>query len=489
MKSKKYIAVIALMLVCIMLCSLFAACELFGGETEEKPEGNDSDISNNENNNSQSSEGSIDDGSDDEPFSPLDPDFKPDINESYIIDPIINNAYDGINRYIGEYAFSAPETIAVPDNRAVKDVVGAANYYGKYNFTQLPYLIEGAEMTAKDLGSSVYRFAMGPAYKEIYQFNHNWSDVTSLKELAQTSDYSKVFSNPDLKTFIISTEEFNTCEYYKVATENKDYNYFHQQYINVTNEFYDLAKYLLQTYRNEDKTFILSTVDGDEVFQKLYAQCTIGDGRTQKQALVETYYRYLNARQDGINKAVAEVSSSKAKVYGCVEVNYISSDIYGVSSDARLVDLVLPYTYSDLYSFDDAYTVLGYKDLTNELNYLLSKIPNPNKDFQGKKNIILGGVSYAANIEGESGQLNAVASTIIQAIEWGVQHVVYDSYCCSTRTDTSLEDRPTNGNMEGCWLICPDGSYAPIFWYLKGLNDGKNYLDKVPQLRLAIIAN
>ncbi len=262
MKSKKYLAFIALILVCIMVCSLFAACDLLGGE-EGAPTDNSSDNQGNESedNPSHSSDNNPDGGSTETPFDPLDPSFVPDIEKSYIIDPVINNTYDGINRYIGEYAFSAPESIAVPDGREIKDIVGAANINGKYNFTQLPYLVEGAEMVAHDLGSSVYRFYMGPDYKEIYTFNHSWTDVTSLKDLAQTSDYAQVFSNPDLKTFVISTTEFNTLKYEKVATENRDPNYFTQDYVKVTNEFYELTKYLLQSYGSIEKTFITSSAD------------------------------------------------------------------------------------------------------------------------------------------------------------------------------------------------------------------------------------
>lgn len=488
MKSKKYLAIIALLLVCITVFSLFAACEKAGNrqETSSEEAGNNSGNESSDNPSHSSDNNQGDDDSNDT-FSPLDPSFVPDIDKTYIIDPVINNSYDGINRYIGAYDFSAPEQIAVPDGRAVSDIVGAANVGGKYNFTQLPYLTEGAEMVAHDLGSSVYRFAMGPEYKEVYTFNHSWSDVYSLKELAQTSAYAQVFSNSDLRTFVISATEFNRLAYEKVATENRDPNYFTQDYVRVTNEFYDLAKYLLQTYGSQNKTFIISTADGDEVFGEIYDKCTINGGTTQRKALVETYYRYLNARQDGINKAVAEVKASKAKVYGCIEVNYISSQITGVANRPRIVDEVIPHTYADLYSFNDSYTALGYKNLVSELTYLLSKIPNPNKDFDGKRNVILGGISYAANTEGADGQLNAIASSVIQAVEWGVQYVVYDSYFCTTRTDSSLDDRPTNGNMAGCWLVCPDGSYAPIFWYLKGLNDGKNYMEKTPLLRLEVL--
>ena len=491
MKSKKYLAIIALLLVCITVFSLFAACEKAGNQ-QDTSSGESGDSSENESSDNPSHSSDNNQGNDDsdDTFSPLDPSFVPDIDKTYIIDPVINNSYDGINRYIGAYDFPAPEQIAVPDGRAVSDIVGAANVGGKYNFTQLPYLTEGAEMVAHDLGSSVYRFAMGPDYKEVYTFNHNWSDVYSLKELAQTSAYSQIFSNSDLKTFVISATEFNRLAYEKVATENKDPNYFTQDYVRVTNEFYDLAKYLLQTYGSQNKTFIISTADGDEVFGQIYDQCTINGGATQQKALAETYYRYLNARQNGINKAVAEVKASKAKVYGCIEINTVSYGAYSGSTSSvarRLIDAVIPHTNADLYSFNNNYTPLGYKDLVSELNTLLSKIPNPNPDFDGKKNIIIGGISYASNVEGASGQLNAIASNVIQAVEWGVQYVVYDSYFCTTRTDSSLDDRPTNGNMAGCWLVCPDGSYAPIFWYLKGLNDGKDYMAKTPLLRLEVI--
>lgn len=486
MKSKKYLAIIALILVCITVCSLFAACELFA-EEEDLPQNSSSGDNNNESQDqpSHSSDNNPGDGTIETPFDPLDPTFVPDIDKTYIINPVINNQYDGINRYIGEYDFSAPEQINVSDGRAVKDVIGAGNYYGKYSFTSMSNLVEGAEMTAHDLGSSVYKLLLGPDYAQAYSINTKISDVYSLAQLASTSVYSQVFSNPDLDTFIIYADEFNRLAIEKVATENRDPNYFYNDYISVTNEFYDLTKYLLTNYKN--KTFILSTHDCDKTFGEIYNQCTINGGTTQRKALVETMYRYLNARQDGINKAVAEVNSSKTKVYGCIEVNYLSADIPGVDNIPRVVDEVIPHTRSDLYALNDEYAVLGYKDLISELNHLLSKAPNPNADFDGKKNVILSGISCAANDEGDYNQFNMVASSIIQAVEWGVQYAVYDSYYCNERLDASLNDRPTNGNMAGRWLICPDGSYSTIFWYLKGLNDGKNYLDKTPQLRLEVL--
>lgn len=489
MKVKKYL--ITIILICILCVGmLFSACELFGGKDDTTPSGDNSSNTHNENDdNDETLNPPIQSGDDSSDFSPLDPDFVPDINKVYIINPILNNAYSGIDLYIGDYEFGNAEFINIPDDRQIKDIVGASNTYGKYNFTSLPFLQEGAEMVAHDLGSSVFRFNLSPDYKNIYALNTNWADVDSMTALASTSQYKAVLNNPDLKTFIIDATEFNRCTWEDVTTDNRDPNWFYYQYQNVTKEFYDLTKYLLQTYGNKDKTFILSTYDGDNVFGKLYDQCTLGanNGETQKLALIETYTRYLNARQDGINKAVKELSGKKAKVYGCIEVSHISNEINGVVTRPRLVDCVVPNTYADLYSFADGYTTLGEKDLLTELNYLASKAPNPNADFAGKRNIILGKIGYPSNIAGDDQQQYIVCRNAIKdAVEYGVQYVVYDSYCCNERTDTSLEDRPTNGNMAGYWLIKPDGSYSTIFWYLKGLNDNLNYLTKTPQLRLEV---
>lgn len=484
MKVKKYIVVILLCVLCV--CTLFSACELFGGK-DTTPSGDNSSISNNDNPDetiqTPPDGGNTGDGSS-EIFSPLDPDFVPDINKSYIVTSVIKNSYSGIDPYIGEYDFGNAEFVNVPDGREIKDIVGASNIGGKYNFTTLPYLQEGAEMVTHDLGSSVFKLALTPDYKDIYSYNTTWSDVTTMTELAQTKQYSTVFSNSDIKTYIIVAEEFNTCTWDDVVTDNRDPNWFYHQYLTVTSEYYDLAKYLLQTYGNKDKTFIITSGNGDEIFGPLYDQCT---NYTQQTALIETYTRYLNARQDGINKAVAEVTGKKAKVYGCIEVNHLSKEIQGVPSRVRLVDCVLPNTKADLYSFADSYTTLEDIDITRELNYLASKIPNPNPDFAGKKNIILGAISYPSNTAGNDQQQYITCRNAIKdAIEYGVQYAVYESYCCTTRTDLSLDDRPTNGNMAGYWLIKPDGSFSTIFWYLKGLNDNLNYLVKIPQVKLDV---
>src|SRR5699024_8435533 len=102
-----------LLLVCITVFSLFAACEKAGNrqDTSSEEAGNNSGNESSDNPSHSSDNNQGDDDSDDT-FSPLDPSFVPDIDKTYIIDPVINNIYAGNDRYIDSYCFSAPEHIS-----------------------------------------------------------------------------------------------------------------------------------------------------------------------------------------------------------------------------------------------------------------------------------------------------------------------------------------------------------------------------------------
>ena len=65
----------------------------------------------------------------------------------------------------------------------------------------------------------------------------------------------------------------------------------------VRQEFADLTKYLLSTYAQSGKTFILSNWEGDNAYGAYYDMCS---NDTQRQLLTDAYVGYINARQDGI---------------------------------------------------------------------------------------------------------------------------------------------------------------------------------------------
>ena len=430
-----------------------------------------------------------------------------DIEKEYVVDPVTTEdgmeVYTGIDSWIAPYEFGAYGDITVPDGRAIGDVVGAVNWGGKYNFTSLPYLREGAEMISKDLGSSVYKFSLAPNYATMYPFNHEWdsSSLNTLVDLARTEDYRAVFGNENLKTYVMITYEFDTCTWEGVPAGTLTEEEFQAQLDAVTEEFRELTEYLLANYYDEDKVFILSTWEGDNALGPVLDEYNDDNPdplhiNEKEQQAIDAFTRYLNARQDGINAARenAQLQGSKAKVYGCVEVCHISQDISQyVPNRPRVTEEVVPNTYSDLYSFSNWYTGVTEKDLATELDILDAAAPNPNPDFAGKKNIILGefgfdeitGLDPETGTGGDASQLEISSEILKEAVEWGVQYVCYWAFYCNQRNSTeSGSARPTNEEMSGWWMIRPDGTYSSMFWHVKGLIDNKNYLAKTPKISL-----
>ena len=423
---------------------------------------------------------------------PPDPEPELDINQEYVVDPIETvegmEVYTGINDWIAPYDFGEYKGITVPDGRDIGDVVGAVNWGGKYNFTTLPYLREGAEMISKDLGSSVYKFSLAPNYASMYPYNHEWAsdEINTLKDLASTDDYREVFGNDLLKTYIMITYEMDTCQWEQVPAGTLTEEEFEAQLASVTQEFKDLTEYLLASYYDDEKVFILSNWEGDNALGPVLDLYT--DDETKQQQAIDAFTAYLNARQDGINAAYenAALEGSKAKVYGCIEVCHISQNISEyVPNRPRLTEVVLPDTYADLYSFSNWYTGVTEKDLTTELNILDEAAPNPNPDFAGKKNIILGEFGYDENSAGgDAKQLEISSSILKEAVEWGVQYAAYWAFYCNQINEAGDSVRPTNEQMAGWWMIRPDGSYSSMFWHVKGLIDNKNYLSKTPKIKI-----
>lgn len=470
MRRNKWLITIMILTMILSLCLI--ACS--PKDNTEVTDGNSSGDNNSGDNDQNDDSSTIPDNN---PVDPPKEDVEIDIDKEYIVSLMSDNKYSGINDYIGEYDFSVPEQITPPYDKSIQNYLGVANIGATYHFTTLPVLEEGAQILTKDIGLGVYRLYLGRDYSQKYTFNHSWNsdEITSLTSLAQTSSYANVLGNSKINTFVIDTYEFNACEWYTTVTENKDYNALYSQYLNTTQEFYTFAKYLLTSYRN--KTFILTTSNGDIEFGYYLDKAT---NYTQKLSLINAYTHYLNARQSGITKAVNEVKYTSSKVYGCVEVNHISQTIPGVPTRDRLVDIVLPNTNSDLYSFADNYTGTSTISLTKELNYLASKVPNNNEDFKDTKNIILS-FGVPSNTYDDTTQLEITSSTIKEAIAYGVQYVVYDSLFCHNNNDDAY---PTDSKVDGYWLIRPQGNFTPMFWHLKSLVDNKDYLAKTPLISI-----
>ena len=355
--------------------------------------------------------------------------------------------------------------------KPISEVLGVTHVGGKYHFTNKTFLKEGAD-TIKYLGTKVIKLwfsrTSSTSMQDAYYYNSTWpTNIRSLKELAQTNYFMEIFSMP-FKTFVLEAMDVSSSYWKNGMTPNEQ--------LAVQSEFYELTKYLLETYKNLGKTFILQNWEGDNALNaELIAPENLHlaiDGMT----------KWCNARQDGVTKARKEVVTNDVTVAHCFEMNFVLPNLENVNTNVFVVDSVVPYTYSDLYSLSSWGTRLPgeEKNLTEKLNYIAAKAPDSN--MYGSKNVMLGefgqyeisGWDPAVPFNSTSGNLQktSVSNQIKYATEWGVPYLIYwEIFCNGLRADVTYNpgDNLTNNQLKGVWLIRADGTYTPTWNYFRTL--------------------
>lgn len=426
---------------------------------------------------------------------------KDDISDVHVISPIVNVAgqdeYLGIDPIVNNFEYNQFSSVPTsPSSYELKDVIGGTNWGGLYNFTSDSYLQEGANFISKDLGSSVYKVSLANHYQAMYPFNTDWGtdSINNMTDLAKSKPYKDLFENPGIKTYVLVAYEFVYCPWERVLTGDYTLTDMEIYYNMVRTEFSNLTNYLLSTYSQAGKTFILSNWEGDNAYGAYYDMCTTD---AERQLLTDSYVGYINARQDGIiagRKNIISTANSSV-VYGNFEVNHIGQNIPNVPNRWRLVDVAVPKTYCDLYSISDWYSYLKDSSgnymfpLESLLDQLYSAAQNnlshtnpsnyPSSTFTGGKNVMVTEFGYDENTDSEF--YSKLVHEVETAINWGVYKLVYWGIYSNVRHSTSTS-RPQNKEMQGLWLIRPDGSFSEAFWYLKSLISGKDFVNSTPNI-------
>jgi hypothetical protein len=333
------------------------------------------------------------------------------------------------------------------NKRPLNEVIGATHAGGLYNFTSKPFIYEGAETLLNDLGTRAIKLWLTFQYAQSYAFNSNWSSINNLTELAKTDYYKNVFGMP-FKTIALEIQELCLPDIksgMSLSQAEKDA---------IFKEDYELAKYLLQTYKGKNKIFILQNWEGDNFL-----------GRDASTTTVQNMVDVINIRQDAVDKAKKDIGTDGCYVFHAAEVNKISSDWSGT----KLVDGALLKTHCDLYSYSNWETSSSSQQLTDNLNYLAKQTPD-SKTF-GSKNIILGEFGAAENVwGGDNIQLVITQAQAETALNWGVQYLFYwELYCNETNDTWNQTGRPKNDDLEGLWLIRPDGTKSLVWDYFQSL--------------------
>lgn len=318
-----------------------------------------------------------------------------------------------------------------------------------YKFTAKDKLAETAEII-RDLGSDTIKLYIGPQYAEMYAILKS-DDVRTLKDIAsRVPTYHDVLGMP-FKNVLMWTYPLTAGQWWTngIGTRSeRDAEY---------REVYDLAKYLLETYNNSGKTFLLGNWEGDWHLTGIPANDP-SEGR------IAGMTEWFNIRQKAIDDAKKAVKHSNVSLYHYMEVNAVPSAMKGAP---RLANRVLPYTAVDFVSYS-SYASTGAqfcrdgsmpKSVLSALDYIESRLPP--KDIPGKR-VWLGEFGFAL-LDGVTPEIQDRYTKVVgrAALEWGCPFALYwEVYCNEYNKSTKRQN--------GFWLINDKNEKQPVYYTFQG---------------------
>ena len=374
-----------------------------------------------------------------------------------------------------------------------------------------------------EINSKKIKVLLGPSYKNAYLYeDFGDTEYTSMTELAQTEQYSKLFSDERFDTIAISASD--------LALANWRNGFNNKEKETVENEFYEFAAYLLTTYKDTNKTFILQNWEGDNLIKAWDEDLTDQSVAETQNIKFEGLAQYMNARQAGVERARNEFGSKGVKVVNAFEVMAVPADSIGDSYYFKvndngdivkcplMVDILIgnaprinpdgTKTYftrvkADLYSISSWHTsFMAYEALQPDGSYIKPTVAEWNasmaerlnymaeralpSDVYGYQNLMVGEFGAkeyydASNVDGQAEAKMEIAKAQVDSFMTvpQLQYAFYWQLFCNGIKDSvnnawSADKKYSNSELMGGWLIRPDGTKPPIYDYIKDLLTTEN---------------
>lgn len=372
----------------------------------------------------------------------------------------------------GEGTKEEPDPIEEPiDMTPIGEVFGVTHAGGQYCLTSKPFLEEGAQAIA-EMGTKCIKVWFEHAGKK-YPYNSTWpaniENFNSL-QLARTDYFKQLFEMP-FKVYSLE---------YSDATVNWKDGLSEVEKNKVYSNMYNLSVYLLNTYKQSGKTFIVQNWEGDG---HLNVEALSSEKvPTAIQGMID----WINTRQAAVTQARKDAGTNGVVVVHAMEFNYV---LVTNRKGPFVIDVIVPKTRCDLYSYSSysSRSMTELSSVVNRLEYIKTKIPQ--SDLYGSHNLMIGEFGYEERgpwpydkgISESNGnaQLYSISGQLKYFLEFGVSYVFYWQVYCNGEVDdsgkTSLSTEPqgirilTDKNLKGYWLIRPDGTKPPVYDYLKDL--------------------
>ncbi len=366
-------------------------------------------------------------------------------------------------------AEKTPTTLPAPAGKApaaIADRLGSTHASGRYCFTKDDFLNEGADRILS-LGMRVIKIYLSDPATH-YPHNSQWPEFNNLVQMASHPYYRELFKKP-FSTFVMTV--------YALKPDGGSFNWrdgvSDDEYREEERQFYELTRHFLRTYRGTGKTFVLQHWEGDWAVRGNTSRKEEDDPTDTP---IEGMIRWLNARQDGVERARRETPDTDVKVYHACEVNLVDIAMKGRRT---VTNNVVPRTRCDLYSYSAYDTISlasqdpaeGRKLFRRALDYIASKAPD--SPAFGDKNVYVGEFGWpcvpSEQDHGASDEksLRVIRVTVEESLAWGCPYMIY--WQVFDNESRVGKRRPTNDQVRGFYLIRPDGTKGPAWDYFASL--------------------
>ena len=371
-----------------------------------------------------------------------------------------------------------------PNTEEVANIFGASHIAGWYHFTDRPFLLEGLDYYRR-FGSTALKTTLTTTNNKMYlayHFNHTWPNFDRLVDVAEHYMLDSLFRRSHIKTHTFWVTSTNKG-FYK---DGPDFN--HEVFWDEEQQYYELTKYLLETYGDLDKKFVYQNWEGDWMLRgpnKKWEEepHTIPDDVEWQVAGMARMFR---ARQRGTERARNEFPNTTAQVLHGIELNKVWDKLGGQYMYVKdtvpcVVEDVLPHTRIDISSWsaydgrwsdaENNFPIAFWHGLeqvnyfTNPTTKITQGIPVQVGEFAINENPKFSNYT-GAEIRDSYDKL------VGMALAMGIQNFyLWNLYCSGQQSvqlsrETEYETSYLYNVLDGKWVIEPDGTWGAAAQFL-----------------------
>ena len=346
---------------------------------------------------------------------------------------------------------------SVLNAKNINEVLGVTHTGGKYCLTKEPFIIEGAHKI-DSMGFKTIKFFLSKDMASLYPYNSEWelSKDATWTEVVSSKYFDEVFKM-DFKTVVFNITDHNK----QLAKKNANFS-------KSSKEIGDLVKYLKKRFADRDITFIIKNWEGDWILrgpankEDKWAKVP----EDVKKLRCENFIKWINSRQEAIDKARESVKNSKCKVYHALEANKVMVGIDGVVS---VSNSVLPFVKVDLVSCSSYDGLKSAKDMERGIKHL-SEMHRNKGAFPEKQTVMIGEIGFQEQVANFD-VAERMKSIYDKCLEMDVPYIIYWEIYCNEPKDQGTRSKSypmrTTDEMKGLWLFRPDGSESIVCKVLK----------------------